>query len=110
MEMTVSQQSIEQQVHLTTVADPMDLDTEVFRTFREVVSKQLDVPLEKVTPEATLVDDLGADSLQIIELSLTLEEKFSIDLPDRELGNFRTVGSAVKRLSQLIAEKRATAA
>jgi acyl carrier protein len=107
-EIPVSNEASEQVADLTNGLT--DAEVEVFREFRGVVANQLDVPEEKITSEARLVDDLGADSLQVIELALMLEEKFSIDLPDREMSHFRTVGSAMKRLLELIAEKKASAA
>jgi acyl carrier protein len=50
---------------------------------------------EKVTPEASFVDDLGADSLDTVELVMAFEEEFTIDIPDEDAEQMRTVGEAV---------------
>ena len=101
----MSDQAIEGQGEPLQIGVRAGEDDEVFRTFRKIVSEQLDVAEEMIKPEARIVDDLGADSLQVIELALMLEEKFSIELPDRELEHFRTVGSAMNRLLELLAAK-----
>ena len=61
----------------------------------DLIVDQLGVDKEKVKPEASFVDDLGADSMDIVELVMTLEEKFSIQIPDQEEGNIRTVQDAI---------------
>jgi acyl carrier protein len=70
---------------------------------REIICEQLDVKKEDVTSGKTFNDDLGADSLAIVELVLALEEKFDIKIPDEEVDNIKTVGDAVAYI-----EKRKT--
>ncbi len=63
---------------------------------KEIVSQQLDVDKGKVSEESAFIDDLGADSLAIVELVLAFEEQFEIDIPDEDTEKIRTVGDAVK--------------
>ena len=62
---------------------------------KEIIINELGVDPEKVTPEASFVDDLGADSLDTVELVMAFEEEFTIDIPDEEAEQMRTVGEAV---------------
>ena len=73
---------------------------EVFDKVREVVVDQLNVDESEVTEEASFIDDLGADSLDIVELVMALEEKFGIDIPDTEAENVKTVGDAVVYIAE----------
>jgi acyl carrier protein len=61
----------------------------------EIICEQLDVKPEDVDPSKNFTDDLGADSLAIVELVLALEEKFDIKIPDDEVDSIKTVGDAV---------------
>jgi acyl carrier protein len=62
---------------------------------REIISQQLEVPLDKVVPAASFIDDLKADSLAIVELVLAIEEHFSIEIPDEDTENLKTVKDAI---------------
>ncbi len=66
---------------------------------KEIVSQQLDVDKGNITEESAFIDDLGADSLAIVELVLAFEEQFEIDIPDEDTEKIRTVGDAVKYIS-----------
>jgi len=68
---------------------------EIFEKVKEVVTEQLNVDEGAVTEEASFIDDLGADSLDIVELVMALEESFGISIPDEEAENIKTVGDAV---------------
>ena len=61
----------------------------------EIICEQLDVKPEDVNESKTFTDDLGADSLAIVELVLALEEKFDVKIPDDEVDKIKTVGDAV---------------
>ena len=63
---------------------------------KEVVVDQLNVDEGDVTEKSAFVDDLGADSLDIVELVMALEEQFGISIPDEEAESIKTVGDAVK--------------
>jgi acyl carrier protein len=62
----------------------------------DIVCDQLGVPREKVTPETSFINDLGADSLDTVELVMELEEEFDISIPDEEAEKIQTVGEAIK--------------
>ncbi len=62
---------------------------------RNIICDQLAVEAEKVTLTASFIDDLGADSLDIVELVMTMEEEFDIDIPDEEAEKIKTVGDVV---------------
>ena len=63
---------------------------------KEIIAKQLGVDAEKVTPEASFVDDLGADSLDTVELVMAFEEAFNIEIPDEDAEKILKVQDAVK--------------
>ena len=62
----------------------------------DIVCDQLGVPREKVTPETSFINDLGADSLDTVELVMELEEEFDISIPDDDAEKIQTVGEAIK--------------
>ena len=68
---------------------------------RNIICDQLAVEQEKVIPTASFIDDLGADSLDIVELVMTMEEEFDLDIPDEDAEKMKTVGD----VTQYIASK-----
>jgi acyl carrier protein len=62
---------------------------------KEIIINELGVDAEKVTPEASFVEDLGADSLDTVELVMAFEEEFGMEIPDEEAEKLRTVGDAI---------------
>lgn len=66
----------------------------------EIISQQLDVDMDAIKPEKAFIDDLGADSLAIVELVLAFEEQFEIDIPDEDTEKIRTVGDAVAYITE----------
>ncbi len=81
---------------MSTVGDtvtPVDRES-AYTTFQECVAEVLDVDQERVVPPALWDKDLGADSLAVIEITLALNEAFSVKLPDFEPDDVRTVGDA----------------
>ncbi len=70
---------------------------------QKIIGDQLGVGAEQVVPEASLLDDLGADSLDVVELAMTLEEEFSIQVPDEELEKIRTVQDVVNYIGAVAA-------
>ena len=69
---------------------------EIFDKVREILVEQLGVKPEEVTMEASFQDDLGADSLDVVELVMALEEEFDLKIPDEDAEKITTVGEAVE--------------
>lgn len=72
----------------------------VFETLKEIIIEELDVTPEQVTPDARFQEDLGADSLDVVELIMKIEEKFGIEVPDTDAEKIRTVQDAVKYIEE----------
>src|ERR1044071_4502776 len=70
---------------------------------RDIIEKELGVEREKLTDEASFIEDLGADSLDIVELVMEFEKEFNIDIPDEDAEKLRTVGDAIGYLNQKMA-------
>ena len=67
---------------------------------KDIIVEQLSVNAEQVTPEATFIEDLGADSLDIVELVLAFEEEFGVEVPDSDAEKLLTVGDVVKYIEE----------
>jgi acyl carrier protein len=67
---------------------------------KDIIINELGVEAEKVTPEASFVEDLGADSLDTVELVMAFEEEFGMEIPDEEAEKLQTVGDAIKYISE----------
>jgi acyl carrier protein len=66
---------------------------------KEIISKQLGVDADKVTPDSSFIDDLGADSLDTVELVMALEEAFDIEIPDEDAESIMKVQDAIKYIN-----------
>lgn len=73
---------------------------DIFEKVRDLIVDQLGVDAQKVTPEASFIEDLGADSIDIVELIMSLEEEFGITISDEDAQKIRTVGDAVKYIQE----------
>ncbi|NLY75451.1 MAG: acyl carrier protein [Firmicutes bacterium] len=73
---------------------------DIFGKVKEIVVEQLGVDEEEVTEQASFVDDLGADSLDIVELVMALEEEFDLEIPDEDAEKIVTVGDAVNYIKE----------
>ena len=71
----------------------------------EIIVEQLGVKPEEVVPEASFVDDLGADSLDTVELVMALEEEFGIEIPDEDAEKIQTVGDAIRYIEEKAGQK-----
>lgn len=71
-----------------------------FDDVKAIVVEQLNVGADEVKPESKFTDDLGADSLDVVELIMALEEKFEIEIPDEEAEKISTVGDVVKYIDE----------
>ena len=69
---------------------------------KEILVAQLDVKPEQITPNARIVEDLGADSLDTIELVMAFEEEYGIEIPDEKAERLRTVGDVIKYLTEML--------
>ncbi|HOT98337.1 MAG TPA: acyl carrier protein [bacterium] len=67
---------------------------------KEIIVQQLGVDAKEVVPEASFIDDLGADSLDTVELVMAFEEEFGIEIPDEEAEKLASVGDALKYLNE----------
>ena len=77
----------------------------VAEKIKSIIAEQLGVKPEEVTPEASFIDDLGADSLDTVELIMALEEEFSVEIPDEDAEKMTTVGDAIKYIEEKAAKK-----
>ena len=68
----------------------------VFDKIKDIIVEQLDVEEDAVTMEASITEDLGADSLDVVDLVMSIEESFDVEIPDEEVENIKTVGDIVK--------------
>jgi len=69
---------------------------------KEIIAEQLGVDKEKITPEAKFVEDLGADSLDVVELIMAFEEEFGIEIPDEDAEKIQTVGDVINYLKEKV--------
>ena len=74
----------------------------MFETVKKVLAEQLEVDPALITPDTDIMDDLGADSLDLVELVMSLEERYDIVLTDDTTATVRTVGQVVKMLEGII--------
>ena len=74
----------------------------VFEKVKSIIKEQLGVDEEKVTLEASIIDDLGADSLDVVDLVMSLEEEFDVEIPDEDVEGMKTVGDIVKYIEAKI--------
>ena len=76
------------------------MKVDVLAELQKLISKELKKPVEKIVPQANLVDDLGADSVDSLELCFAVEEFFEVEITDDELSNMRTVRDAVELVTK----------
>lgn len=76
----------------------------VFDKIKDIIVEQLDVEEDAVTMEASISEDLGADSLDVVDLVMSIEESFDVEIPDEEVENIKTVGDIVKYIENKVEE------
>lgn len=75
---------------------------DTFERIRELLAEQLDIEADKITMESDILEDFEADSLDVVDMVMTLEDEFGVEIPDEEIENFRTVGDVVKFVEENI--------
>ena len=68
----------------------------MFDVIRKAIAEQLNVPMENITPETRFIEDLKADSLDLVELVMDLEDRYGVEIPDEQLAEIKTVGQIVE--------------
>ncbi len=68
----------------------------VLEKVKAILSEQFDVEEDTITPETSIADDLGADSLDVVDLLMSIEDEFEIEVPDEDVESLKTVGELVK--------------
>ncbi len=68
----------------------------VLEKVKAILSEQFGVEEEKITPETSIIDDLDADSLDVVDLLMSIEDEFEVEIPDAEIENIKTVDNLVK--------------
>jgi acyl carrier protein len=74
--------------------------TQIEAKVKNIIAEQLGVGEDEIKPESNFVEDLGADSLDIVELVMAMEEEFEVEIPDEEAENIKTVGDAIKYINE----------
>ncbi|EJF07794.1 acyl carrier protein [Thiovulum sp. ES] len=72
----------------------------LFEDVAEVVAEQLSIEVSEIKPESKFTEDLGADSLDVVELVMALEEKFDLEIPDEQAEGIKTVANAIKFIEE----------
>jgi acyl carrier protein len=75
-------------------------DKSIEEKVKDIIVEQLGVNPEQVTPQASFIEDLGADSLDIVELVMAFEEEFGVEVPDEDAEKLRTVGDVIKYIEE----------
>ncbi|MDD5088513.1 MAG: acyl carrier protein [bacterium] len=79
-------------------------DNELENKVRKIIADRLQVDEASVVPAASFVEDLGADSLDLVELVMAFEEEFKLEIPDQDAETMKTVGAAFEYLNKKVAE------
>ncbi|MBQ3259333.1 MAG: acyl carrier protein [Clostridia bacterium] len=72
----------------------------VFEKLRTILSQQFDVEKDTITPETNIMEDLGADSLDVVDMLMSLEDEFDVEIPDEEIEKMRTVAEVVAYIEE----------
>jgi acyl carrier protein len=67
----------------------------VFEKLRDILCEQLELEADEVTMQSNIAEDLGADSLDLVDMLMSIEDEFEVEIPDEEIENLKTVGDAV---------------
>ncbi len=73
---------------------------DIFEKLQEILADQLEIDADKITYESNILDDLGADSLDVVDLIMSIEDEFGMEVPDEAVDNIRTVEDMVKYIEE----------
>ena len=73
---------------------------DTFERIRELVAEQLDIDEDKITMDSDILEDFEADSLDVVDMVMTLEDEFGVEVPDEQIENFHTVGDVVRYVEE----------
>lgn len=73
---------------------------ETFERIRQILCDQLELPESKITMDSDIIEDLEADSLDVVDLVMSIEDEFNIEVPDDKIEGFRTVGDVVRYIDE----------
>ncbi len=79
---------------------------EIGKRIQGLIGEQLGIPIEKVVPSASFVKDLGADSLDLVELVMALEEEYGIEIPDMAAEKIQTVQDAIRYIEDRLSQRQ----
>lgn len=71
----------------------------VFEKIKKILAEQLDVDAEELSMDTKIAEDLGADSLDVVELLMSIEDEFDVEIPDDEIENLKTIGNVVEYIT-----------
>lgn len=74
----------------------------VFEKIKEILAQQLDIDASELTMDTRIADDLGADSLDVVEMLMTVEDEFEIEIPDEAIENLKTIGDVTEYIQNRI--------
>ncbi len=77
----------------------------VFEKMKQILAEQLDADEESITLETDIQDDLGADSLDVVEMLMAIEDEFDLEIPDDQIENLKTVGNVVDYITKNTSEE-----
>ena len=72
----------------------------IFEKVKKLIAEQLDVEESTITEASSITDDLGADSLDVVDLVMSIEDEFSVEIPEDQVENIKTVGDIVKYIEE----------
>lgn len=72
----------------------------IYEKVRKIIAEQLDLDVKSISPESSISEDLGADSLDVVDIIMSFEDEFGIEIPDDAVENIRTVGDIVKYIEE----------
>jgi len=76
------------------------MDSEIFERIRDYLAEQLEIDADKITPDSNMIEDFGADSLDLVDMITLLSDEFDVEIADEDIEEFHTVGDVVNYLEE----------